>query len=280
MEILLFRIVLAVLLFFLINWVGSQSYSKGYIQLSMVLKSDEAPLFNFMLRFLSPIVYIIIVSTILYVLKLDKYTKNIYWVNVVYLSFRLLFNLVRGRGLLLNWSKEILYWVTVIPASIFIYKDVIKIKQNLLPNFQTISNELWLIIFFFLYEMFNRTSLPSAQTEKRKKRYICNRYKKYNKKFGDLVDKKAENSQLKSLIYAIIIYEDFNRPKIVRIIENILFFFGLSKTLGIMQVKTAQSISDEDSVKEGVDKIIKDYQEVLTKNRGGAIPLLSLEVGR
>ena len=93
MDILLIQILLGIGLFFLINWIGKHSYSIGYMEISIFIKTEEAPALNFLIRVLTPIVYIIIVSTILYYFGLDKYVLNIFLVNIYYIVFRLFFNL-------------------------------------------------------------------------------------------------------------------------------------------------------------------------------------------
>lgn len=62
------------------------------MEISIFVKTEEAPALNFLIRVLAPIVYIIIVSSILYYFGLDKYVWNIYLVNIYYIIFRLLFN--------------------------------------------------------------------------------------------------------------------------------------------------------------------------------------------
>jgi len=98
---------LGIVLFFLINWVGRHSFSMGYMEITLFIKDEEAPAINYLIRVLSPIVYIIIVSSILYLLNLDKYVLNIYLVNIYYISFRLFFNIITNRGPLLNWNKQL-----------------------------------------------------------------------------------------------------------------------------------------------------------------------------
>ena len=57
---------LAVALFYLINWVGKHSYSIGYVEISLFIKDEDSPAVNFLIRVLSPIVYLIIVASIFY----------------------------------------------------------------------------------------------------------------------------------------------------------------------------------------------------------------------
>ncbi len=41
---------LAVLLFFIINWIGAHSISVGYMQMDIVIKEESAPAFNFLFQ--------------------------------------------------------------------------------------------------------------------------------------------------------------------------------------------------------------------------------------
>lgn len=109
MVIFIIHFFLGIGLFFLINWIGKHSYSIGYLEISMFIKTEEAPALNFLIRVLTPVVYIILVSTIFYYFGLDKYVWNIFLVNIYYIVFRLLFNLLTNRGLLLNWYRQFIY---------------------------------------------------------------------------------------------------------------------------------------------------------------------------
>jgi hypothetical protein len=91
MDIFIIQFTLGVILFFLINWIGKQSFSIGYMAISIFVKAEEAPALNFLIRVLTPIVYLIIISSILYSLNLDKYVTNIYLVNIYIISFSVYF---------------------------------------------------------------------------------------------------------------------------------------------------------------------------------------------
>jgi len=267
LEIILVHTVLSIFLFFIINFLGKQSLYMGYSQMSLFVKSAEAPAFNFIFRILTPIVYIIIVATILYRLNLDAYTKNIYLVNIYYMVFRVLFNLCLGRKRLVNWFEQISYNVIILFLSVIIYDELIKTKQNILPDFSTISNELWIIILLFLYNVFNKLEIPAVKTQKRLNRHINHNLSKYKTEFGKVVSDKIDNERLSTLIYAIMLFEDFNRPKLYRIIEILLFHLGLAKTTGIMQVKANKNLSDKERVRLSIEKILDAYPEVIKDSK-------------
>ena len=190
------HITLAIILFFLINFLGQHSPSSlGYYQLTSFLETDEAPAFNYLIRVLTPTVLIILISTLFYSLKLDNLTVNIYLISVYYVVFRLLFNLAINRSHLINWPKQFLYLVSIIVLNYFVYVKFIKIKSNLLPDFSTMTNELWLIILIFLYTLINNISLSDKNAQKRKDKYILTQFSRINAKYNGTV------SQTLSLIH-------------------------------------------------------------------------------
>lgn len=266
MDILLIQILLGIGLFFLINWIGKHSYSIGYMEISIFVKTEEAPALNFLIRVLTPVVYIIIVSTILYYFGLDKYVWNIFLVNIYYIVFRLLFNLLTNRGLLLNWYRQFLYWIAIVVISYFTYDKIIKVKTNILPDFTTVANELWIIILIFVFQVANNIRLSQDGTVKRKQNYLRTRYKYFKNLYGKKISEITQNEVLEAITYAILIYEDFNRPKLARVIENIKFRITKKPhTLGVMQVSSTKLLTDTESVILGTTKIVDAYKIYLQK---------------
>jgi intracellular septation protein A len=269
-DILVLHISLGVILFFITNWIGRHSYSIGYISMSVFARAETAPAFNLIFRVLSPTVYLIIISTILYSLELNRYVKDIYLVSAYYLLFRLAFNLVTGRGLLINWKQQILYWIFIIGLSYVTYSNLLIQKEIILPDLKDLSNELWVIILIFLYQVANNVRLSSNGTEKRKRNYLIRKHKIFEKKFGKLIDAKTDKDLLKGLFYSILLIENFNRPKIVRWVEYINFFLTRKPhTLGIMQYHTSKKITDYESVELGINKILRVYNQEIIEYKEG-----------
>ncbi len=267
-EVHILHLILGIFLFFIINWIGRHSYSVGYMQISMFLKVEESPAFNFLFRIISPIVYLFIVSAFLYKIGLDKFVNNVYFISIYYVLFRLSFNLITNRGRLMNWYRQILYWISIISISYYAYTEIIYKKANILPDFETVSNELWIIILIFLFHTLNQIRVSPDKTIKRKQNYLASRFEHFQSKYGRIIDEKVQNEKLKSIIYGIIIYEDFNRPRAARIVENISFRLTNKKhSLGLMQVQTSNFINDLESVLLGVDKINNAYQKALKEKK-------------
>lgn len=263
--IIFLHLALALAFFFIINWVGKHSAEAGYKPLSFFAQPDEAPAFNFVFRALSPVVYIILVAAILYSVHLDWLVLNIYLVTVYYAALRLLFNFAQGQLELIDWKVRIPCWVLSILVSWIVYEHIIKTKQHLLPDLDKIADELWIGILFFLYSAFNSIQGSTIPADKRLSQYVSANYEALRRDYDTVIRRKTDDQRIQALIYSIMIYENFNRPKFRRLLENIGFRFGKCKTLGIMQVTTGVLINDLQSVKLGADKIIADDNQARTE---------------
>lgn len=122
------------------------------------------------------------------------------------------------------------------------------------------------MILVFIFHTLNRIRISSDKTIKRKENYLKNRLSIFKEKYSALVNEKLDNDKLKSITYAIMIYEDFNRPKAVRLAENARFkLTGKKHSLGLMQVQTNEFINDKKSVELGLEKLNKAYNKVIKK---------------
>ena len=167
----------------------------------------------------------------------------------------------------MDWYRQVLYWSTIIIISYFVYDKIIRIKENILPDFTTIANELWIIILIFVFQLTNNIRFSQNGTVKRKENYLKSRYVHFKNLYGDLIKDITKNEVLESVTYAILIYEDFNRPKIIRIIENLKHRFSSeSHTLGVMQVRSDKLINDTESVILGTNKIVNSYNKYVREN--------------
>jgi len=256
---------LAVSLFLILNWIGKHSIHAGYIRMSVLAKADEAPAFNFLYRAFSPVAFITVISAIAYTMKMDWVVQDIYFVVIYYFAFRLIFNLLTGRGKLLNWFTQFAYVSVSVPMSYYVYNALIIHKEFLFPTADELGSAVWLAIVAYAYKTFNSVKLSDERTKARKENYLKDRYNAYKTTYGAVIEGIAETKEQEALIYAVLIVEAFNRPRLYRLVENILFFFGLAKTLGVMQVTTDHFITDKESVRLGAEKIVRDYLQAKLK---------------
>lgn len=234
--------------------------------MSLFVKEEEAPAFNFLVRVLTPIAYLFVIAAILYTLKLDEYVYKIYLVNIYYILIRLIINIITNRYKLLNWFRQSIYWLIIITLSYTSYTKLISHRETLLPEISSIVGELWIIIIIFIYQILNNIRFSSEGTRRRKNNYLSDTMRLFKKKYENTINQKVTNDNLKGLIYAILIIEDFNRPRIIRIIEYITFFITKKPhTLGIMQYYSDVYITNNESIELGIKKILDGYSNLIAE---------------
>jgi len=69
---------LGIILFFIVNFIGKYSKNFGYSEIKFDIHSNELVGFNFVLRILTPVVFTILVATILFYFRLDFLVKDLY----------------------------------------------------------------------------------------------------------------------------------------------------------------------------------------------------------
>ncbi len=260
MTIFLTHLALALALFLTVNAIGRRAVGFGYLSLTAFAMVDEAPAFNFLFRVLAPAVYLVIFATSAYLLGFDQFVERSYLIVVYYVVFRLAFNVGMGRALLLNWWNQALVAASTIAVAYGLHVAVIRYRVRLIPDAQTIAAEVWLVVILFAYHVANSVRVSSSATQRRKAQFLRSRLHHLHRLYGDLVFSKATDDDLRRVIYALLIVEGFNRPKAARLVEYLAFPFGLSKTLGIMQVSTDKPIGDRESVELGIARLNLDFE--------------------
>ena len=264
-DIIIVHIILSIALFFIVNWLGLHAISVGYMQMSVVIKEETAPAFNFLFKVLAPPIYIILCAVLFQTLSLDRMNTNIFSIAIYYWTFRLIWVLSTGRGRLINWIEQIVYWSVSISLSLWVY-SLIEQVEKILPDPRSLLDQLWILIIVFLYSIFNKVQLGRKGTIKRKNNYITSRYRLFHRKYDYLINGFFHNGFYEALTYSIMIYEDFNRPRVVRWIEYIRFWITKKPhSLGIMQVQTNKYINDETSIRLAVRKICKNGNQFIVQ---------------
>lgn len=255
--IILAHIILALILFFIVNWLGKRAEPMGYVQMSVVIQEDTAPLFNYLFKVLTPVVYIILLTAIFQKAGLNHLTNKIYWIVIDYWIIRLSAVILLGHIRLINWFTQIIYWVSSIALAIW-FQSVVDKVNSILPDPQNLLAELWLLVIVFLYSIFNKMEISRAGSLRRKERYIDTQFLKFRRKYGQLVSECSKSPIIEAITYSVMIYENFNRSSFARLLERIIFINSKKKhSFGIMQVQSTKPITDEESIKQGIE-IIKD----------------------
>ncbi len=256
-DIFIVHVIAAIILFYMVNWIGARSVSIGYMQMSITINEETAPAFNFIYKVLAPTVFYVLFIVAVQSAGLSYFVRQSYMIILYYWLFRTSVILLMGRKNLTHWKLYFVYWIASLTLSVWIYLLVEKVDK-LLPSPRSLLDQMWILIFLFIYNLFNRLEFSREGTIKRKEEYINHQYETFKNKFGSLITKHCSNEFYEAVTYAIMIVENFNRPQIVRWVEYLRF--KLTKkphTLGIMQVRTEKHINNIESISMAID-IIKD----------------------
>jgi hypothetical protein len=262
MLLFVFHVGLAITLFLIVNWIGRHSAPFGYRTLSLYERVEEAPAFNLLFRVAAPVVFLLIVAAVLALLDQFQLAADIWRVTAFYFVIRIAFNLVMGRAVLINWWAQLTLGAIATGISYWLSKSVLTSAQRALPDAADFTAELWLIVLLFLYQTLNRLRTSGDVQARRQDKYLSSHYAKFRTKYHDVIAAEVPNEWVEALVYAILIFEDFNRPPFARLLENRVFFpLGLASTLGPMQVASDRRLSNEEGVRLGARKVAALYPE-------------------
>ena len=121
---------------------------------------------------------------------------------------------------------------------------------------------MWLIIVLFVFQSLNRKRSYTRSRHIRRRTYVTSRYAQYSALYDASISTANITGNLRLLMYAIMIIESFNRPQLVRRLENIIK--RRNGTYGIMQIRSATPLRDGSSVVAAANLIAKLNHDIRT----------------
>lgn len=261
MTLLLTHLALALILFFLVNWIGKHAVDFGYVSTTLFEEPNESIALNFFIRAMSPAVFIVALSAIAVATGYDDLRIGIFWVAVYYYVIRAMIILLLNRQRLVNWTRFIGHALVGVAAATLAYKYLILPNRSLVPDLNSAGNELWLAIIAFLYAVANKVLLPGGPGARRRNNFIHRHYRQAREEFGSIIDGKIKPELLRLITYSILIYEDYCRPPAVRQLERAAWWKD-RRTTGIMQVSANIPLSDVQSVERGTDLLLESWSRL------------------
>ena len=201
-----------------------------------------------------------------------------------------MFYLIKNLLVFVNWKYEIYAFILSILLSegtlYLLIRPLIESNQSVFLDAAEFRNAFWYALIAYLAKLFwdiskhhfeGETVFPNSKRGK----IIATRYQNYIRRFGSHIDKAlttrcsfnciADEENFKCLLYAIMFYEDYCRPPMVRWLEYLLRVLHLKRemSLGIMQYTTTDIISDNQSIDLAIDKLFSYYSK--ENNRSAAV---------
>ncbi len=265
-ALLVMHVVLAVALFFLVNWIGKHAVDFGYVSTSLFEEPNESVALNFFIRALSPAVFIIIVSSAVVALDRPDLRLDIIMVVPYYYAVRVGIIFLFNRHRLISWPRYIGHALFGIAIAALAYKHLIVPNRSLIPDLETAGNELWLALLGFLYAVANKIPLSGGPGARRRNTFVNIHYTTARKIFGEIIDTKVTDNLLKLVAYSVLVYEDYCRPPAIRTLERLACWKDM-RTTGIMQVSAADVLTDCESVNRGLDILLASWEKYAGEER-------------
>jgi len=251
------------------SWKQSDSSLFGYSEFEFKDITEENFSDNFFQLLIHPAIYLAIISWILQLLSLDAIVHTLWLMVPLYWALRLIVAVFRDTLCFLNWRFQVVLFLVSLLLSegtlFLIILPLLEKKQTVFINLEQFRDAFWFAVFCFLakffwdyakHKMVGKEVFPSSK----KANVITRRYNKYHKKYNQFIGKSIasecvfksskQREHFSCLIYAIMIYEDHNRPIYLRAIEYTVKLFCPNRlmSLGIMQVQTKTLMSSKTSI--------------------------------
>lgn len=258
------KLLIAFVIFFTVNILGGISIGLGYTQIHYQFKRELYPAFNQVFKIITPVLVTIVFAIIFYLTGFKQLNHHLWLSLVLSWIIRLAYDILWGKHSLMNMGIFAFQAITSSAIGIWIYSKLFQNPTLLLPSRDNMVSQAWLIAILFLYKSFEDLKLGDHSSFERKHKYILNMYTNFNKTYGKRIHKLTSDETIVIMAFAIIIVENFNRPKIARFAERVIAPFRKSGTYGLMQVNSSVYLSDVKSIEIGTSNIISLYEKVKT----------------
>ena len=219
-------------------------------------------------------IYILLLSGIYTSLKLTKSNESIFIIILFEMLIRIIdANLLKETNFfnIDNIKRYSILFISVFILNTYFINKV----NNIFLNPEQTKIIIWFLIIIYLKDLsknkenINKPKQNIKNETKNKNEYIIIQYAKLKNKYSIFV--KTRYQELIPIIYAIMIYENKNRPELLRKIDYQLYKIdNKGRKYGIMGIYSKYYIDDENSIAitiRRLEKIYNKYKEQKNKTR-------------
>ena len=240
---------------------GNLANANNYMSVSEYLSGGNRKWVNyFLFRAVPPLVVFILLSGALSkYLGVSNYSLYILLAAVASLAFRDLQQVIKANLIsekLLHIANSVL--VLVLAVVVALLAQLVDFAI-IAPSVTGLIDNLWssLLIAMLVLIYIRATDMNSRYRDESAEdtaidNYIFNSYLTIKNKHSEVIEKACHKQSCSpQILYAVLIHENMNRPAWMRAIENkIVQVFGLKLSIGIAQVQSSKSLTDEESIKQ------------------------------
>lgn len=251
----------------LVSWIGNVLHSvpnggaSGYAVFTFRGDQHKPMSTNILMNILFPNIVLIFMYMFCYKGKYAVSPNQLFYYVCFYYAYRMiLICFILRRKELISIRYEVTNILFGILLAQFLVKEFLTVPEQVFIPVSELVNEFWLVIiavvFKFIILIFDKIFRQNTVVnENMLDEYIRNKFKKFYRKYKDNIYITKDDNKLWILLFSIMIFENYNRGGIIRIIEKIKINFGFTATIGIMQIRSNKNISDEESISLAYDKL-------------------------
>ena len=218
------------------------------------------------------IIYLMIISGIFLRFRIS-YTENIFLIFVFLMISDVIYNSYFIENDFFDKNdKNIYYYLILIFIGFLINQEFINQVNEVFLTGEDLRILLWGLVFIFFYyfcqnkKVFSKKNIMNSKNHFMSEESVLVHYAKFRLKYHE--DCCFENQDITNLIYAIMIFEDNRRNRLLRNYDYLLFrLTGNKRKLGIMQIESSEFITDSASISLAYKKMEKIYYK-LEKEKG------------
>lgn len=247
----IFYIVMGIILYFVMDFLSNKFN---------ISKIDKIVLSN---------IYIVVLSGILFKYSI-RYTDNIFLIFVFMLITDIIYNTyIIDRDFFDKESNNIKFYIGLIISGFIINQEFINNVRSVFLTGNEFRVVLWLLVIIYIYKFCSDKKIFEKKNKVDKKvmsvNNVLNNYAKFKYAYYDDCDR--DNKDISNILYAIMIFEDNRRNRVLRNYDNFKYKInGKKNKFGIMQVESKKFISDSESIELAYKKIIKIYNSSKKKD--------------
>ncbi len=282
MNAVVLNIIFGVAIFIINGLLGKlQNFYKNIFEyeiFSFANRSNGSYSGNFFQMVVNPTIFITIACAVMQCCGETGLCASLWQTVLWYWAARMLFCFIMGRLYLMNWWYEACAFVLSVLLAFFVHftclVPLLNDGEDIFISVESLRDAVWFAILScavkLLWDM-GKCALRAENilSDDRKERAVKQKYNSLKRKYSDFIDdtlislqdEVAVTTEFKSLVYAVMIYENHNRPAVLRLAEQIAkkLFPSKPMTLGIMQVKTYCNITNLQSIELGIRKLYEIY---------------------
>lgn len=232
---------------------------------------------NIFQRVVNPTIFLALVCAILQPIS-EMITYSLWLVVPCYWIVRFLYYILMSRVDFLGFGFEIISAVVSIALGegvfFLIIRPLLDSNLSVFIPLAELRSALWFAVIAYVIKIIWDISRKLFREEilypiEKKHSIILRRHHRLREKYHDFVEPKInaalagctsrDKTIFMCLFYSIMIYEDYNRPKLVRWGEWVAQKQGKKVTSGIMQVEAYELLTDKESISIAIEKLSKAF---------------------